>query len=323
MILNACKHLLIHVFLSFVAAVAWAQSLPDGGMFDLDAAAKGIIISRSVCANFERQNTAVWVTVDKTGYCIRYYAAGLDGHRNSIAALWLHGDIMGAHEAPPTRHLKGLGVDALIDQQKRLSDRFAVPFLFLGRPGSYGSAGRHFTMRERQIEADIVDRAIDALKAKYGIEAWAFGGHSGGGVLVAEMLNHRRDIRCAIISSAPGAFRDYLAAHHSSRTNSPDMLNPILATASIPQQADKRIFVIADPRDRNVKFFLNRPYVDALKQRGLSVRFLAFDKALAPEFHDLIDIAQTATGMCAAGRPTDDIITTLDAMPTQRFRQVN
>jgi predicted esterase len=211
----------------------------------------------------------------------------------------------------------------MIEQEHLLSERFGVPFIFLGRPGSYASAGRHHQMRERKIEANIVTAGIEALKKKYGIGAFAFGGHSGGGVLVAELLNHRTDIRCAVISSAPGAFRDYLAVYKSPDTNNPVVLDPIASTHTIPKDLNRRVFVLADPRDDNVKFQLHQRYIDALKRQGVSVEFLSFEKALPPEFHDMIDLAETAAGMCAAGASTDDIVKTLRQMPVQRERKTN
>lgn len=302
---------------------AFSQSVSDGEMFDPEAATKGISYSPEACAALEKQNTAVWVKADGENYCLRYYAAGLKPDHNPVAALWLHGDIMGAHESPPNKRLKGLGVDAMIKQERNLSERFGVPSIFLGRPGSYASAGRHYTMRERQVEADIVTAGVDALKEKYGIERWAFGGHSGGGVLVAEMLNHRNDIACAVISSAPGAFRDYLATYNSPDTNNPIVLDPIASTKMIPADPQKRVFVLADPRDTNVKFAVHQRYIDALKGQGVSVQFLSLEKALGPDFHDMIDVAETATEMCAAGKPNSEIVKMLNEMPSQEKRKTN
>ncbi len=305
------------------ASQSFSQSITSGEMFDPEAAAKGITYSHEACSILEKQNTAIEVSSGGVNYCLRYYAAGLKEGHNDVAALWLHGDIMGSHESPPNKRLKGLGVEKMIDQEQQLSKRFQVPFIFLGRLGSYGSAGRHYTMRERQIEADIVAAGIDALKKKFGIKTFSFGGHSGGGVLVAELLNHRDDIQCAIISSAPGAFRDYLATYKSPDTTNPIVLDPIASTSAIPNHAGSRVFVLADPRDNNVKFSLHQRYIDALKHQGISVEFISLEKALGPEFHDMVDFAETATGMCAAEASTDSIVKTLHEMPVQGERKTN
>jgi len=320
---NVVKHALALAIFAASTPFAFSQSVPNGEMFDPEIAAKGITYSREACADLEKRETAVWVETGGTYYCLRYYAAGLRAGNNPIAALWLHGDIMGAHESPPNKRLKGLGVDAMIEQEQKLSKRFGVPFIFLGRPGSYASAGRHYTMRERKIEADIVTSGIDALKKKYGIEKWAFGGHSGGGVLVAEMLDHRSDIACAVISSAPGAFRDYLATYNSPDTNNPVVLDPIASIKTIPADSKRRIFVLADPRDTNVKFAVHQRYIDALKSQQVSVKFLALEKALEPDFHDMVDVAETTMGKCAAGEPDNAIIKVVSEMPSQKKRKTN
>lgn len=320
---NVVKHALAFAVLAASTSSAFSQSISNGEMFDPEIAAKGITYSRETCADPEKQETAVWVETGGASYCLRYYAAGLKAGRNPIAALWLHGDIMGAHESPPNKRLKGLGVDAMIEQEQKLSKRFGIPFIFFGRPGSYASAGRHYTMRERNVEADIVTAGVDALKKKYGIEKWAFGGHSGGGVLVADMLNHRSDIACAVISSAPGAFRDYLATYDSPDTNNPVVLNPIASVKTIPTDPKRRVFVLADPRDTNVKFAVHQRYIDALESQHVSVQFLPLEKALAPDFHDMIDVAETTMGKCATGEPDAAIIKVVQDMPSQEKRKTN
>lgn len=320
---NVLKHALALAVFTSSTSFAFSQSVSNGEMFDPDAAAKGITYSREACADLEKQNTAVWIEAAGDHYCLRYFAANLKPDHNPIAALWLHGDIMGAHESPPNKRLKGLGVDAMIKQEERLSERFEVPFIFLGRPGSYGSAGRHYTMRERQIEADIVTAGIDALKKKYGIARWSMGGHSGGGILVAEMLNHRTDIQCAILSSASGAFRDYLATYNSPDTNNPIVLDPIASLNSVPRDEQRRVFDVFDPRDTNVKFAVHQKYDDALKRHGVKAEVLSLEKALAPEYHDMVDYGETATGMCAADKTDADIIKALKEMPSQESRKTN
>ncbi|TWC77168.1 hypothetical protein FB593_11830 [Rhizobium sp. SJZ105] len=229
------KPVLALAFFAASCSFAFSQFVSDGEVFDPEAATQGISYSREACSALEKQNTAVWVKADGENYCLRYYAAGLKPDHNPVAVLWLHGDIMGAHESPPNKRLKGLSVDAMIKQERKLSERFGIPSVFLGRPGSYASAGRHYTMRERKIEANIVTAGVDALKEKYGIEKWSLGGHSGGGVLGA------------VISSAPGAFRDYLATYNSPDTNNPVVLDPIASTKMIPTDPNRRVFILATP----------------------------------------------------------------------------
>ncbi|WP_337268820.1 alpha/beta hydrolase [Oryzifoliimicrobium ureilyticus] len=308
--------------LLLMAGNAFGQSVKSGEMFDPAAAAGDIKIGYEACLALERQNSGIMVRIDGTGYCIRYYAAGLrTDDKNPIAAVWLHGDIMGPHERPATKHLAGVGVNQIIDQEAALFARFKVPYIFIARPGSYGSAGRHHHMRHTTLEARIVSATLDALKRKYHIERLALGGHSGGGMLVAEFLNHRKDLACAVISSAPAGGRGF--TRQNKRAGDPQIIDPISKTSALKPDPARRIFVLADPRDTNVRFALQQPYVDALKKAGQDVTFLPLEKAPPPEYHDLMDAAETATGLCAAGKPTSEIVDTLKALPQQAPRQIN
>lgn len=311
--------------IAYGSASASAQSVRSGEMFDPASAVGGITISRQACAELEKLETAIWVQVDAKGYCLRYYAWGLKPAPgpNPLVAGWLHGDIMGGHERTADKHMKGLGVNAMVDQERELSQRFGVPFVFLARPGSYGSAGRHFTMRSRVIEGKLIDAFLDALKARYGIKSWALGGHSGGGTQVAEMLNDRTDLRCAIISSGASAYRAYLRAHHSSGADSPLVLDPYSGIGKIPDVPDRRIFVIGDPREENVYFHTQKLYFEGLQKKRLHAWLVPLEKAPPPEYHSLVDFGETATGLCANGTPTEQIIKTLQGMPDQKPRVSN
>lgn len=320
LLLGAC------LLVGSLAPSARAQSEPSNEMFDPVAVTKGIAISREICAAFEGQQTAVWVEVGGEGYCIRYYAAGLRPARgpNPIVAAWLNGDVQGKNPGPPAdKHQAGLGVSAMIEQERVLSKKFGVPFIFVARPGTYGSSGRHWTIRHAGREAEIVRLALDMLKSRYGIEHWALGGHSGGGQLVAEMLARRRDIGCAAIASGSSAYRAYLKAHGSSRASAGDLFDPLESVDQIPVDLVRRIFVIGDPRDRNVLFGTQRLYFDALRNHGHAAWLLSLERGLAPEHHDLLDIAEAATGMCAQGATTPRIVETLKSMPAQAARVSN
>jgi pimeloyl-ACP methyl ester carboxylesterase len=296
-----------------------AQSQSTGEMFDPEAEARGITISREACAVLEKQETAVWVEADGQSACLRYYASGLApaAGRNPIVAAWLHGDIMGATEGGADKHQKGLGVAAMIAQERTLSQRFGVPFIFLARPGAYGSSGRHFKIRGRPIEAALIQAQLDALKARYGIGAWVLAGHSGGGTLVAEMLAHRNDIRCAVISSGASAFRAFLeAGHYTAALDHPEnWFDPSTELDHVAADPARRIFVIGDPRDSDVPFATQEMYFQGLKARGLAAWLVPLMRGSGERHHDLMDFAETAAGMCARGDATDDIIDALKAMP--------
>ncbi|WP_448206363.1 alpha/beta hydrolase family protein [Azospirillum sp. sgz302134] len=308
------------------AKTGHSQSQPSGELFSNAAVVEGITITREACAALEAQETAAWVTVDGKGECLRYYAAGLRPAPgpNPIAAAWMHGDIMGS-KPTSVAHQEGLGVAAMIEQERGLAERFGIPFLFLARPGAYGSSGRFWTSRNSPREAALMNALLDALKARYGVREWALGGHSAGGTLTAELLARRDDLRCAIISSGAPAFRAYLEARglHAALAKPQNWFDPYASLDRIKRDPERRIFVIGDPRETNIPFHTQRFYFDGLKKRGHTAWLVTLERAPPPRHHSLVDFGETSLGMCGRGDGTDHILKTLEAMPDQRDRISN
>ena len=140
-----------------------AQSRPNDESFSNAVVAAGKTITRRQCADLEARKTASWVEVDGHGECLRYYAAGLKPGSNPIVAAWMHGDIMGS-QPRQIGHQEELGVAGMIEQERMLSERFGVPFIFLARPGAYGSSGKFWTMRHTPREAALMNAHLDLLK---------------------------------------------------------------------------------------------------------------------------------------------------------------
>ena len=304
-----------------MAAAARAQSTAGDEMFDPQRVVDGIEIDRRDCDALATTHTAIWVD----GACLRYYAAGLAlDAPNPVVAAWLNGDVLGPHGNDARRRQSGFGPAAMIAQESRLATRFGIPFIFLGRPGTYGSAGKHHTMRGRPREAALVDGMLDALKQRYRIGAWALGGHSGGGTLVAAMLARRSDLRCAVISSGAASYRAYLEARGLLAPGAPlARFDPYDALDQVPRDPARRIFVIGDPRETNVPFSSQRRYFEGLRERGLAAWLVPLERATDARHHGLVDFGETATGMCGAGAPTEAILETLAAMPPQGPRLTN
>jgi len=317
---------------------AMAQSVPEAAPFDPVAVVNGIEIGRSECAALEQRDTAIWVEVDGQGWCLRYYAAGLSSAAGlqpgagiqpgvtpvPVVAIWLNGDVLGPKGNDATKRQSGFGPTEMVALERGLAARFGVPSIYLGRPGTYGSAGKHFTLRGRPLEARLVDAALDGLKARYRIESWALGGHSGGGTLVAEMLARRADIRCAVISSGASAYRAYLEARGLIKPGETlTRFDPYQSLDRVPADPKRRIFVIGDPRETNVPFVAQRRYFEGLTSRGHAAWLVPLERATDARHHDLVDFGETANGLCAAGASTETIISTLNGMPEQGPRLTN
>ena len=306
-----------------MSSEALAQSQPDDEMFDPVKVINGTQISLEACKEMEARQTAVWVSVESEGYCLRYYAAGLkaDGP-NPLAVAWMPGDVMGGPKG--VRHQAGLGVAAMIEQSQEQFSRYGVPFIFLGRPGTYGSAGKHYDIRHTPLEAKLMASAIDTLKSRYHISRWVLGGHSGGGTLAAEFLAQRRDLQCVVLSSPAAAYRARLKARGwVSRLKTEVFFDPYDSLIQIPDQPARRIFLISDPRDSNIPFSTQELYFNGLKLHGHAAWLVPLRKARGPTYHGLVDFGQAAEGMCASGMATDVMLQTLRAMPMQSDRISN
>lgn len=301
-----------------------AQSRPNDESFSNAVVAAGKTITRRQCADLEARKTANWVEVDGHGECLRYYAAGLKPGSNPIVAAWMHGDIMGS-QPRQIGHQEGLGVAGMIEQERMLSERFGVPFIFLARPGAYGSSGKFWTMRHTPREAALMNAHLDLLKTRYGIGQWSLGGHSAGGTLTAEFLARRTDLQCAVISSGAPAYEAYLKAHDAkARLAKPETwFDPYRSLDRIPRDPARRIFVIGDPRETNVLFRTQRLYFDGLAARGHKAWLVPIERARPPRFHGLVDFGETATGLCAQGVDTDRLLEKLQSMPGQPERISN
>jgi hypothetical protein len=138
------------------------------------------------------------------------------------------------------------------------------------------------------------------------------------------MRPRRDDIRCAVISSGAASFRAYLRAHGLDKAaGAPDALDPISRVGAIRPDPARRILVIGDPRDENVYFWTQQRYFEALEKQNLAAELLPLQKGEPPEFHSLVDLAETATGLCANNTATPTIVDTLHAMPAQQERVSN
>lgn len=317
---------LLSVLPSLGSRGALAQSQASAETFSNAAVTAGITITRETCAALEAQETAAWVEVDGGGECLRYYAAGLRPAPgpNPLAAAWMHGDIMGS-KPTSVGHQEGLDIATMIAQERALADRFGIPFVFLARPGAYGSSGRFWTTRHTPREAALMNALLDALKARYGVTAWALGGHSAGGTLTAEFLARRTDLRCAVVSSGAPAYRAFLEARGLATVlaRPQGWFDPAASLDRIPRDARRRIFIIGDPRETNIPFHTQRLYFDGLVARGHAAWLVPLERAPAPRHHNLVDFGETALGLCGRGNGTDGILATLAAMPAQSARISN
>lgn len=290
-----------------LTATTGADTFPGGELVD------GSTSDAMQCATLP---LAVWVTVDSKGDCIRAYGAGLKEGANPGVLIYLSGDrlagrrIGGGYEKESP--------DSLQADVNRWARQAGMPYLFLARPGTYGSSGDH-TQRRRPREGKLVDAALTALKARYAVGTFHLAGQSGGGGLVANMLNVRSDIGCAVAASGAVAvdLRAQLLDRHKDTTGYTDSYDPVAHVKDIVKRPGLRIFVLSDRGDQAVPFKSQECYVGELRKRGIAPIHIELT-ARGALHHDLVAFAKPALVWCAQGKTDSEIETALKAMDQQK-----
>ena len=303
------------VLLLCVTSATSAQSLTDAG-FTLDELLSGSEIIQADCVP---ERNSLWLIVDGKGECIRYFHAGLDGSgENKLVHVWLHGDRLKPHWSTRIGQGTSASNEPIAYQDRKPStlqafaDRnfasFAIPFIRLSRPGTYGSTGDH-RKRRRPREIEVVNAAVDALKKRYDIESFLLSGHSGGGHLVGALLARRLDLSCVVITSGKVAIGKQirLEGWTTDSTGYADYVDPITLVDEVPRVLNRPILLVGDPRDVAVRFDSQHSYFMRLHRAGHRV-FLFAAKAAAPEFHDLSYLGMNMVRWCAEGRSVTDIV---------------
>lgn len=258
----------------------------------------------------------VWAVITGKGDCIRYYSAGLKEERNETVIIYFHGDRLERHHgrdyALTTGHtVIGYGDNApekLRRAMQSLSSRHHVPAIFIGRPGVYGSSGDHKARRSDR-EVNLMASALQKIKERHNIGKFVLAGQSGGGHITAAMITRRRDVACAVITSGSTALRARMEMNSRpvDVTGQKIFYDPIDHVAEIPKDTGLRIFVAGDPRDKGVPFVLQQKYFETLKRQKLEA-YLLQGRASDPLFHGLAPMGQEMAGLCAEGRPSEEII---------------
>ena len=235
--------------------------------------------------------------------------------------LCFYGRVAGPEDDPPLIYLEGdssrrdAGTWTVFEGYARQSpslvqrwaEQVAVAmnrtFVVLARPGVYGSSGNH-QERRRPREVALVDAALSALTAAFGLRSLDLGGFSGGGHLVASLMAKRSDIGCAVIASGNVAVRQRNAelGLDADITGFADFVDPIALVAEVARHPPQHVVVLTDPEDRIVSAACQTAYVAALRGAGVAVDHRLLP-ALEPSGHALNDAVLLAAAACPAKAP--------------------
>jgi hypothetical protein len=242
--------------LAVPAAAAFAQGTgrmdwPEPYLrFTDEAVVRGVQASKAQC---DALPGAVWAQpAGAQGECLRYWHAGLaDAAANPRVLVFFSGDLLVGNKV--TSGYEGLTAWGMQKSADTVPARFGVPYVFLARPGTYGSSGEH-TQRRRPLEARLVSAALDEIKKRHAIGELAVAGLSGGGHVVASLLGYRSDIVCAVAASALSApkLRARLRGWSADSTGYNDSYEPLEHLDAVKANPALRVFVLGDPADSDV-----------------------------------------------------------------------
>lgn len=294
-----------------LALLGSAHAAPDrlelpaaGEAFTNEAVVRG---TRATAAQCAAMPNAVWAQPEgESGECLRYWHAGLKQGANPRALFFFTGDLL-VQDTVADRTYAGTTsarVQAVIDT---VPQRFGVPYVFVGRPGTFGSSGAH-RERRRQAEARLVSAAIDDIKKRHGIAEISIAGLSGGGHVVVSLLGYRSDVVCAVPASAVSspAMRMKLRGWTVDATGYADSYEPMDHLNKARMNPGLRVFVLGDPADTNVPWAVQVALADRLRALGVRVEVLQAE-GLGPDRHVIITSALLIAALCTLDQTTEDI----------------
>lgn len=271
---------------------------------------------------------ALWVQFDGKGDCIRYYPEGLTNGENRTVLVYFGGDVM-------LRNSKGVRfiTESYVRQSPAtISSEMAAwaqqaghPAIFMARPGIYGSSGDH-NRRRFPREIELMNHALDLIKDKHNVSSFILTGHSAGGQIVAGLMNRRRDISAAVITSGLVSVKQVSAFWERRRRlpgkllyNSAQFYDPIDEIDQIPADQRPEIYVLSDPEDRTVPFFSQLFYVRRLRAAGFEPHHI-YVQAADRQRHLLAYHGRLAAALIAQGQSPVEIRRAVREMELDQFR---
>ena len=258
--------------------------------------------SKQLCESVANR---VFVRHDLGTACIAYFATP-EQTQPRPAVVFFEGDVPASDLLKPnfTR-------DYLANMRSVLqgqAQRTGVRFVFIARPGLFGSSGNHGARRSA-AEMLTMNAALDAVKARLRLNEIVLAGQSGGSTIAAALLTlGRRDISCAVLGSG---LLSVVEIEHAHRVREhlppiqPALLQVLLFDPTdrldwIARLQGRRIFVLGDPTDTRTPFAQQRQF--AARLRALGHHATAIEVAGQGELmHGVAHHTLPAAAQCARG----------------------
>lgn len=279
---------------------------PEGD-FSEETIRRGVVATSEQCSKVAN---AVWVSTKEYGSeCIKYWASGFAATTGTTqkAVVFFHGDVWIGEGKTNQAYLQQSNkkVQQSADNWSR---RLDAPYIFVGRPGTYGSSGDHM-QRRRPAESVLLSAALDKIREKLKFKELVVAGQSGGGHVTSSLITYRNDIVCAVPTSAPSSprVRWTIKGLTKDTTGFRDSYEPTEHLDKAAMSKSLRVFVLGNPNDRNVVWPSQTVFADALKKIGVPVVTLQ-GEGTGADAHGLRDSAHKVAGWCFHDMSTDEIV---------------
>jgi pimeloyl-ACP methyl ester carboxylesterase len=253
---------------------------------------------------------AVWVAVDRQGECIRYYHSTAGGSGPEVVVDFSPDVVStnGRGEVRPVEYYVKQTPAAMQNRTGGWSRSLRMPYLYLGRPGTYGSSGEHASRRTLR-EIDLVSAALDAIRSRHGYTRFHLIGYGEGGHAAAALLARRTDLGCVVLASSLLSVRSRLAelGRDQDYTGNKNPVDPIALVDQVAKRPELRIIVVTDPDDVIISARSQTAYVRRASAAGLPVRQIF---AAAPDVnaHVIWRVGLTVAADCTQGVSDDAIV---------------
>lgn len=287
---------------------AWAAApvtFSAAGDYSEDALLRGVQATQAQC---DAVSGTVWVDAGPHGQaCIKYWSAGFPTAASGRAIVFFHGDLLVGIGKTAKGYLNNSPQKTQRDIELT-ARKLDAPYVFIGRPGTFGSSGKH-KERRRAAESALLSSALDQIQQRLKIRELVVVGQSGGGHVTAALLTRRSDIVCAVPTSAPSSprLRWTLMGLKKDTTGYADSYEPTEHLDKARVHPRLRVFVLGDPSDQKVPWASQTVLADKLATLGIPVEVFQGQGA-GPEAHGLPNSGREVASWCFRDLPTAEIV---------------
>jgi hypothetical protein len=302
--------LLVSATLRRIAALVlgWTLVMAGGAgaeIFKKEDLLRGITTTHAQC---DATAQTFWLNVRGRDFCVRYYLSTAGGE-GSRPVVFLQGDQLGKLDTKAMAWMEpSEAKDVDTDDIQRITDGFSkyakTTAIYVGRIGVDGTSGNHM-WRKTVLELDLMNAALDALKARYGYEGFHLAGQSGGSRIDTGLIALRHDIACAVIGSGQLILPD----NRDSKDPARQAFDVTQNMSAVVQNRTLRPILVSDKADKQVPIAQQSGYVDRLRKAGRVIPQLFVE---APEItdakhHGVVVYTQLVTAGCVLGRSDEEI----------------